>query len=124
MAADELLVHRARDLLEAAFALLLEEEGQKVHLEDEVPELVRQLGSVAGDRGVGDLVGLLDRMGNDRPRSLLAVPWTLAAQRDRQPLELDEGVGEPARGALTGRFASYPRWSRSRSSEARSRPDT
>ena len=94
VAADELRVHRAGDRLEVTVPLLLEQEGEEVRLEEEVAELVEQLGRVAGVRGVGDLVGLLDRVGHDRPRRLLPVPGAVAAQALRQLLQLDERLGE------------------------------
>ena len=42
VAADELLVDPARDLLEIAVALLLEQEREEVDLEEEVAELVER----------------------------------------------------------------------------------
>jgi hypothetical protein len=35
---------------------------------------------IAGEDGIGDLVGLLERMGNDRGRGLLTVPGAFATQ--------------------------------------------
>ena len=49
-------------------------------LEEDVAELVEQLCVVAGGGGVGELVGLLDRVGDDRALVLLAVPGALAPQ--------------------------------------------
>ena len=40
--------------------------------------------------GVRDLVRLLDRVRDDRPRGLLAVPGAVAAQAPRQLLQLFE----------------------------------
>ena len=88
MAADELGVHCPRNLLEIAVALLLQQEGEEVDLEEEVAELVEQLGRIARIGGVRDLVGLLDGMRDDRPRRLLAVPGAVAAQAPRQLLQL------------------------------------
>ena len=79
VAADELGVHRPRHLLEVAVALLLQQQGEEVDLEEEVAELVEQLGRRSGLGRVGDLVGLLDRVRDDRPRRLLAVPGAVAA---------------------------------------------
>ena len=53
---------------------LLEQERQEVDLEQHVAELVQQLPVVTRMRGVGQLVGLLDRVRDDRPLVLLAVP--------------------------------------------------
>ena len=63
-------------------------------LEQEVADLVEQLRLVAGERGVCDLVGLLDRVRHDRARCLLAVPRTFTAKALGQLLELDERVRE------------------------------
>jgi hypothetical protein len=79
MAADELGVHCPSHLLEVAVALLLQQQGEKVDLEEQVTELVEQLGRRSGRGRVGDLVGLLDRVRDDRPRRLLAVPGAVAA---------------------------------------------
>src|SRR5919204_5986278 len=94
MPPDELRVHATRDRLEVARALLREEQGKEVHLEKQIAELIRQLRLVARDGGVRDLIGLLDRVRNDRPLGLLAVPRAVAAQPERELLELDERLGE------------------------------
>ena len=94
VAADELGVDAARHRLEVADTLLLEQEGEEVGLEQEVAELVEQLGGVTGVGGVGDLVGLLDRVRDDRPRRLLPIPGAVAAEAPRQLLQLDERLGE------------------------------
>ena len=90
VAADELGVHPARDRLEIAFSLLLEQEGEEIDLEEKVAELVEQLRRFAARRGVGDLVRLLDRVRHDRERGLLAIPRAVAAQPPRQVLQLNE----------------------------------
>ena len=79
MATDELLVNPARYLRKVSLPALLEQQREEVHLEEEVAELVEELGVVVSERRFGDLVGLLDRMGNDRARRLRAVPGTVAA---------------------------------------------
>ena len=43
MAANELRMHRPRDRLEVTHALLVEEQGEEVRLEQEVAQLVEQL---------------------------------------------------------------------------------
>ena len=53
------------------------EEGD---LEEQVAELVEQLGVVTDERRVGDLVGLLDRVRHDRALALDAVPGAVAPQ--------------------------------------------
>jgi hypothetical protein len=61
-------------------ALFLEQEREEVDLEKQVAELVQLLFRITGQNGVGNLVGLLERMRNDRGRGLLAIPRTLTAQ--------------------------------------------
>src|SRR6185436_5500520 len=94
MAPDELAVNVPSYILEISQALLLQEQGQEIHLEEKIAELVEQLCVVAGDRRVGDLVRLLDGVRDDRARGLLAVPRTIAPQPPRQLLQLDESRGE------------------------------
>jgi hypothetical protein len=74
MARDELVVDPFRDGREISGAPLLEQEREKVGLEEEIAELVLELRVVADERRVGDLIRLLDRVRDDRPRRLLAVP--------------------------------------------------
>jgi len=92
MPAHELLVDATGHLRQVAGSSLLEQECEEVDLEEEVAQLVEQLLVVAGERGVRDLVGLLDRVRDDRRRSLLAIPGALAAQPLRQVLEIEEGL--------------------------------
>jgi hypothetical protein len=79
MPAHELLVDRPRDAREVALPPLLQQQREEEGLEEEVAELVLELARVVAERGVGDLVGLLDRVRDDRPDRLLAVPGTVAA---------------------------------------------
>jgi hypothetical protein len=97
-APDELLWHPAGHLLEVAAALLGEEQGEEVDLEEQVAELVEELVGCAGDGRVGDLVGLLDRVGDDRAGGLLAVPGTVPPQPLRQLLQLQKRRSQPGRG--------------------------
>src|SRR5205807_1493448 len=62
--------------------------------------LVEQLGVVAALGRVGELVGLLERVRNDRALVLLAVPGALAPQAARELVEpaqrlRDLGAGDP-----------------------------
>ena len=84
----------ARGRLEVACAALREQQREEVRLEEQVADLVEQLRVVAGERGVRDLVGLLDGVRHDRARGLLAVPGALAPEPLGQLLELDERVRE------------------------------
>jgi len=65
-----------------------------VDLEEDVAELVQQLGVVLRVGRRRELVGLLDGVRDDRALVLLAVPGTLAAQPPRERVEaLDRGGG-------------------------------
>ena len=79
VAADQLLAAVLGDLGQRPAAALLEQQRQEVDLEEDVAELVEQLGVVAGVRRGGELVGLLDRVRDDRALVLLAVPRALDA---------------------------------------------
>ena len=79
-----------------AGAALLQQQRQEVDLEQHVAELVQQLGVVAALGGVGELIRLFDRVRNDRPLVLLAVPRALASQPLGdlvQPCDRGRGVG-------------------------------
>jgi len=90
--ADELLVDPPRHGLERPGLSLLQEQREEVRLEQKVPELVLELFVVSRERGVGDLVGLLDRVRDDRLRRLLAIPRAIAPQALGQALEIEECV--------------------------------
>jgi hypothetical protein len=111
MPADELLVHRARHGVEVALVLLLEQEREEEDLEEQVAELVVELSRIVGERRVGDLVGLLDRVRDDRTGRLLAVPGTLGAQAPRQLPELGERAVRGRAADATRRRSSLRRWS-------------
>src|SRR5262245_12748550 len=87
--ANELFVDEPRDGLEVVPATLLQQQGEEVDLEQEVAELVRELGIVARNRRVGHFVCLLDGVRNNRALGLLAVPGTVPAQALRQRLQVD-----------------------------------
>src|ERR687888_613212 len=78
-AEDELGVDRLRDRLEVPVPLLAEEEREEVDLEEQVAQLVEQLLGPVGKGGVRDLVRLLDRVRDNRPGRLLAIPRAVAA---------------------------------------------
>ncbi len=91
VAADQLLAHVVGHLGEVALPALLQQQREEVDLEEHVAELVEQLGVVAGMGGVGELVGLLDRVRHDRALVLLAVPRALAPQAARDLVEPQRG---------------------------------
>ena len=94
VAADELLAAVLGDRREIAGAALLEQQREEVDLEEHVAELVEELRVVAGVGGVGELVGLLDGVRDDRALVLLAVPRTLHAQAARERVEAAERLGD------------------------------
>ena len=110
VAADQLLGDVAGDLREVAGAALLEQQRQEMDLEQHVAELVEHLGVVAPLGGVGELVGLLDRVGHDRALVLLAVPRALHPQPARDRVEPGERLGD-RRGLRRGSPRGRPcRW--------------
>ena len=76
-------------------------------LEQHVAELVEQLGVVAAMGGVGELVGLLDGVRDDRALVLLAIPGALAPQpagdRVQSRYRFGGGLGLRRRRANSGR---------------------
>src|SRR5688572_12652112 len=99
VAPDQLLDGALGHVREASRAALLEQKRQEVDLEQHVAQLVDELGVVAAFRGIGQLIGLLHRVGDDRALVLLAVPGALAAQPARDLVEAGERVE---------RFAVHP----------------
>src|SRR3954468_11847287 len=108
--AHELGVDALRDGRQVARAALLEQQRQEVDLEEHVAELVEELGVVTPVGGVGQLVGLLDGVGDDRALVLLAVPRALAAQAAGQLVEAADGALEVA--AAHRAAAALARWGR------------
>ena len=86
---------------------LLEQEREEVDLEEQVAELVEKLRRIVAERGVCDLVRLLDGVGDDRARCLLAVPGAVAAQSPGQLLEVEKRLREWHPEDVTG---SRSRW--------------
>ena len=103
MPPDELFVDRPGDRLEIAVALLLQEQREEVDLVEQVAELVEQLRVVLGQRRVGDLVGLLDGVRDDRLRRLLAVPGTVATEAASERIQPGQRLGEAQPAGLVGR---------------------
>jgi hypothetical protein len=64
----------ACDRRQIAGAALFEKQGQEDDLEEQVAELPGELLVISGLGGVGDLVGLLDGVRDDRPHGLHAIP--------------------------------------------------
>ena len=83
---------------------LLEQKGEKVHLKKHVAQLVEQLGVITLVRRVGKLVGLLERVRNDRPLVLFAVPRALAPEPTGDLVKADESVLDPGRSRIHPRY--------------------
>ena len=81
-------------------AALLEQQREEVDLEEHVAQLVEELGVVVAVRGGGELVGLLDGVGDDRALVLLAVPRALAPQAAGQLVEPRDAAATSVRRAL------------------------
>jgi hypothetical protein len=115
--ADQLLANVLGDLLERPSPALLEQQREEVDLEEDVAQLVEQLGVVAAVRRVGQLVGLLDRVRDDRTLVLLTVPGALAPQPARQLVQASYRVAGWVGGDGVIRWwwgpASSRRWSSS-----------
>jgi hypothetical protein len=92
VAADQLRGQLLGDLRERAGVPLLEQQREEDDLEEHVAELVTQLLVVAALGGVGELVGLLDRVRDDRALVLLAIPGALPPQPAGDLVELVERV--------------------------------
>jgi len=92
MPADQLLLAVLGDRSEVASASLLEQEREEVDLEEDVAELVEEPAVVAALGGVGQLIGLLDSVGNDRALVLLAVPGAFAPQAAGDLVEPGDGL--------------------------------
>ena len=93
VAADQLGAAVLSDRGEIPGPALLEQQREEVHLEEDVPELVEQLGVVSVLGRIGELVGLLNGVQDDRALVLLAVPRALGAEAARDLVESLERRG-------------------------------
>ena len=82
-------------------ALLLRHAGVEDDLQQQIAELVLQVGEIVARDGVGDLVGFLERIGRDGPEILLQVPRAAAAGRAQRRHDLDQ-AGNVAGGLHRG----------------------
>ena len=94
--ADELLDEEPGDGVDVECPVLglLRDPGVEDDLEEDVAELLREVGAVTGRDGVDDLVGLLDEVGSERLVRLLGVPR--APARRAQPVHRRDDVEESA----------------------------
>jgi hypothetical protein len=89
MPRNQLVMNRAGHARQVALALLLQQQREEEGLEEEVAELILELAGIAADRRIGDLIRFLDRVRNDRPNRLLAVPRTVTAEPLGQALKIE-----------------------------------
>src|SRR4029453_18422183 len=102
--------YRARDRLQVGGAALQQQQREEVDLEQQVSELVGELRIVTADGCVRNLVRLFDRVRDDRPLRLLAIPRTVTAQPLSQRLQLNERLGEAQ--LTASRSSSSSAWCR------------
>ncbi len=74
VAAHELFGDRLHHVAEVERALFLRHAGVKHDLQQEIAQFVAQIVEVAARDGVGDLVGLFERVGGNRRKVLFEVP--------------------------------------------------
>src|SRR4051812_33709377 len=111
VAADQLLAAVLGHRGEVTLAALLEQDGEEDDLEQHVAELVEQLAVIAAVGGVGQLVGLLDRVRHDRALVLLAVPRALDTEAPADLVEERERASRLVRrthGGATGSAVPEP----------------
>jgi hypothetical protein len=106
MAPHQLRSAPVGDAREVPGTALLEQQRKEVNLEEDIAELVQQLGVVATVGGVGELVRLLNRVGHDRALVLLAIPGTFATKAPRNRVQARERLLDlpAARGHRTAYF--------------------
>ena len=90
MAADKLLGDRLDHVAEIEGALLLRHAGVEHDLQQEVAQFVAQIVEIAAGDGVGDLVGLLDRVGRDGREILLQIPRTAGPGRAQRRHDVEK----------------------------------
>ena len=90
MAADELFGDGLDHAAEIEGALLLRHAGVEHDLEQEVAQLVAEIGEVAAGDRVGHLVGFFERVGRDGREILLQVPGAAGAGRAQRRHDLEE----------------------------------
>ena len=79
MAADHLVGDDAGNIRETERTGLLGHPGVIDDLKQQISELVRKCCGITPSDGVGDLVGLLDRVGRDRVKALRLIPGASGA---------------------------------------------
>ena len=79
-----------------------EQQREEVDLEEQVAELVEQLRVVIGERRVGDLVGLLDRVRDDRLAPSARDPTGSRGADAPSALQLEQGLGQALHVSVVG----------------------
>ncbi len=102
MPADELFGDRFDHTAEIERTLFLGHAGVEDDLEEEIAELVLEVGKVFARNGVGDLVGFLDGVRRDGRKILRQVPRAAAPRGTQRCHDLDEPADVARRGH--GRF--------------------
>ena len=74
MAPHQLFIQAFDDVGKFERPLLLRHAGVEDHLQQEIAQLLTQIGEVSARNGVGDLVGFLDGIGGDARKILLQNP--------------------------------------------------
>ena len=90
MTADQLFGDRLDHAAEIERALLLRHAGVEHDLEQQVAQLLAQVGEIAAGDGVGHLVGLFERVGRDGRKVLLQVPRAAGAGRPQRRHDLEK----------------------------------
>jgi hypothetical protein len=90
MAADQLGGQRLDDVAEGKGALLFGHPGMKNDLQQQVAQLIFQAREVTAGNGVRNLVGLLKRVGSNRPEILLEIPRATRSGRSERRHDLKQ----------------------------------
>ena len=98
MPADELLGDALHHVAEIEGALFLRHAGMENDLQQKIAELLAQIGKIAARDGVGNLVGLLQRIGRDGRKILRQIPGTAGLRRTQRRHDVEEPADVAGRG--------------------------
>ena len=90
MAADHFLRDRLDDAAEVKGALFLGDARVKGDLQQKIAQLLAQIDKIVARDRVGDLIGLLDRIGRDRCEGLRKIPATAGFRRAQGRHDVDQ----------------------------------
>ena len=108
VAADQFGGAGLGDCRQITLAALLEQQREEEHLEEDIAELVDHRLRVVARGGIGQLVGLLDRVRDDRAGVLFAVPGALPAQPPGHLIEVLERLQVPRRCRAPSHYGVRP----------------